>query len=76
MSSLTGSFVSKVVPDKPLLFIFGCLALTAAVMMLIPRSYAKDEQTEDKVFFHKPTAITIVSRSDSSLGLWDREARS
>jgi uncharacterized membrane protein YfcA len=59
MSSLTGSFVSKVVPDKPLLFIFGILAFTAAVMMLIPRSYAKDEQTEEKVSFHKPTAIII-----------------
>jgi uncharacterized protein len=59
ISSLTGSFVSKVVPDKPLLFIFGGLALIAAVMMLIPRSYAKDELTEDKVLFHKPTAITI-----------------
>src|SRR5512135_249846 len=59
MSSLTGSFVSKAVPDKPLLFIFGGLALIAAVMMLIPRSYAKDELTGDKVSFHKPTAIII-----------------
>ena len=40
MSSLTGSFVSKIVPDKPLLLIFGGLAFIAAVMMLIPRSYA------------------------------------
>lgn len=59
MSSLTGSFVSKVVPDRPLLFIFGALAFTAAVMMLIPRSYGKDELTEDKVSFHKPTTIVI-----------------
>jgi len=59
LSSLTGSFASKVVPDKPLLFIFGALALIAAVMMLIPRSYTKDELTEDKVVFHKPTAIII-----------------
>ena len=59
LSSLTGSFVSKIVPDKSLLFIFGTLAFIAAVMMLIPRSYAKDEQTEDKVSFHKPTAIII-----------------
>jgi len=59
LSSLTGSFASKVVPDKPLLFIFAGLALTASAMMLIPRSYAKDELTEDKVSFHKPTAIAI-----------------
>lgn len=59
MSSLTGSFLSKMVPDKPLLFIFGALAFTASVMMLIPRSYGKDEMTEDKVAFHRPTAIII-----------------
>ncbi len=59
MSSLTGSFVSKVVSDKPLLLIFGALAFIAAVMMLIPRSYAKDELTEDKVSFNKPLAISI-----------------
>lgn len=59
MSSLTGSFVSKVVPDKPLLLVFGALAFIAAVMMLIPRSYAEDELTEDKVSFNKPLAISI-----------------
>jgi uncharacterized protein len=59
MSSLTGSFVSKIVPDKPLLLIFGALAFIAAVMMLIPRSYAEDELTEDKVSFNKPLAISI-----------------
>jgi hypothetical protein len=59
MSSLTGSFVSKVVADKPLLLIFGALAFIAAVMMLIPRSYAKDELTGEKVSFNKPLAIII-----------------
>ncbi len=59
LSSLTGSFISKMVPDKPLLFVFGALACIAAVMMLIPRSYAKDELTEDTVSFHKPGAIII-----------------
>jgi len=59
MSSLTGSFVSKVVPDKPLLFIFGALAFVASIMMLIPRNYSKDDLTEDKVTFHKSTAIFI-----------------
>lgn len=59
MSSLSGSFVSKVLPDKLLLSIFGGLALIASVMMLIPRSYAKDDLTEDNVAFHKPTAVFI-----------------
>jgi uncharacterized membrane protein YfcA len=59
MSSLTGSYVSKIVPDKHLLLIFGALAFIAAVMMLIPRSYAEDELTEDKVSFNKPLAISI-----------------
>lgn len=59
MSSLTGSVVSKIVPDKPLLLVFGALAFIAALMMLVPRSYAKDELTEDKVSFNKPLAIII-----------------
>lgn len=59
MSSLAGSFISKVMPDKPLLFIFGALAFVASIMMLIPRNYSKDEFTEDKVTFHKSTAIFI-----------------
>jgi uncharacterized membrane protein YfcA len=46
-----------VVPDKFLLFIFGVLAFIASVMMFIPRSYLKDDLTEDKVDFHKPMAI-------------------
>ncbi len=59
LSSLSGSFLSKMVADKPLLFIFGALAFTASVMMLIPRSYGKDEMTEEEVTFHRPTAIVI-----------------
>ena len=59
LSSLAGSFISKIVPDKPLLFIFGALAFIASVMMLIPRSYSEDDLTEDKVSFHRPTAIII-----------------
>ncbi len=59
LSSLTGSFISKIVPDKPLLFIFGALAFVASIMMLIPRNYSKDDLTEDKVTFHRSTAIVI-----------------
>jgi uncharacterized protein len=58
-SSLAGSFVSKIVPDKPLLFIFGMLAFTASAMMLLPRNYAQDELTEESVKFNKPLAIII-----------------
>jgi uncharacterized protein len=56
-SSLLGALFSKGTSDKSLLFIFGLLALVASVLMFIPRSYLKDELTEDKVDFHKPTAV-------------------
>lgn len=56
-SSLIGSILSKGASDKSLLFIFGVLAFIASLLMFIPRSYLKDDLTEDKVDFHKPTAI-------------------
>ncbi len=56
-SSLIGSVLSKGASDKHLLFIFGILAVIASFLMLIPRSYSKDDFTEDKVKFHKPTAV-------------------
>jgi uncharacterized membrane protein YfcA len=68
-SSLTGSFVSKTLPDKPLLLIFGALALAAAVMMLIPRSYSKDDVTQENVSFHKPTAVIVGLSVGFFLGL-------
>lgn len=58
-SALIGSFLSVLVPDKPLLFIFGALAVSASVLMLIPRGYAHDDLTEDKVEFHRATAVLI-----------------
>jgi uncharacterized membrane protein YfcA len=69
LSSLIGSLVSKSVPDGPLLMVFGALAFIAAVMMLIPRSYAQDDLTEEKVVFHKPTAIVIGVVIGFSIGL-------
>ena len=59
LSSLAGSLISKAVPDNILLFIFGCLALTASALMFIPRNYGKDDLTEDLVKFNKPAAIII-----------------
>jgi len=58
-SSLSGALISKLVPDKPILFIFAMLALIAAAMMLMPRNYDRDELTEEKVVFNKPAAIFI-----------------
>ncbi|MDI6744116.1 MAG: sulfite exporter TauE/SafE family protein [Thermodesulfovibrionales bacterium] len=58
-SSLTGALISKLVPDKLILFIFATLALIAAAMMLMPRNYDRDELTEEKVVFNKPAAILI-----------------
>jgi uncharacterized membrane protein YfcA len=58
-SSLSGALISKLVPDKPILFIFAMLALIAATMMLITRSYDRDELTEEKIVFNKPAVISI-----------------
>ncbi len=69
LSSLIGSLISKKVPDGPLLMVFGSLAFIAAVMMLIPRSYAQDDLTEEKVAFHKTTAIVIGVVIGFSIGL-------
>jgi uncharacterized membrane protein YfcA len=68
-SSLAGSLLSKFLPDKTLLFIFGLLALAAAVMMLIPRSYAKDELTAEQVRFPRLLAILIGIPLGSLLGM-------
>jgi uncharacterized membrane protein YfcA len=69
LSSLTGSLVSKTLPDEPLLLVFGVLALIAAAMMLIPRSYSKDDMTEEKVSFHRPTAVLLGLSIGFLLGL-------
>ncbi|MBA4372318.1 MAG: sulfite exporter TauE/SafE family protein [Thermodesulfovibrio sp.] len=59
LSSLAGSFLSAYAPDKLLLLIFGVLAFIASLMMLIPRSYAKDELTGESVSFSRPVAVFI-----------------
>lgn len=59
LSSLAGAIFSKRVPDKALLLIFGVMALVAAAMMLVPRSYSKDDTKEQEVEFHKPSAVVI-----------------
>jgi uncharacterized membrane protein YfcA len=57
LSSLIGSLISKGVSDRYLLFIFGILSFVASILMFMPRSYLKDDLTEDKIAFHKPAAI-------------------
>jgi uncharacterized protein len=57
ISSLVGSIVSKQVSDRYLLFIFGMLAFVASLLMFIPRSHLNDDFTEDKISFHRFTAI-------------------
>ncbi len=69
LSSLIGSLVSKQVPDGLLLLVFGTLALIAAGMMLVPRSYGEDDLTEDAVVYHKPTAVVIGIALGFSIGL-------
>jgi uncharacterized membrane protein YfcA len=69
LSSLIGALVSKKIPDGPLLMVFATLALIAAAMMLIPRSYHQDELTEEHVVFHKTTAIVIGIVLGFSIGL-------
>lgn len=68
-SSLLGSLVSGFISDRYLLFIFGLLAFVASVLMFIPRSYQKDDVTEDRVIFHKPTALVIGIFTGFLLGM-------
>jgi len=69
LSSLIGSLISKKIPDGPLLMVFGTLALIASVMMLIPRSYAQDDLTEDHIDFHRAAAAGIGVVLGFSIGL-------
>jgi len=59
LSSLAGSLLSSRASNDSILFIFGILAVIAAVMMFLPRSYALDESTEDSVSFSRGLAVMI-----------------
>jgi len=69
LSSLAGSLLSSRVSDSSILFIFGILAVIAAVMMFLPRSYARDESTEDGVSFNRGLAVLIGILLGFFLGL-------
>ena len=68
-SSLAGSLFSKTAGDKPLLVIYGMLALFAAVMMLIPRNYERDGLKNEDVNFNKPLAIIYGVAAGFLLGM-------
>jgi hypothetical protein len=68
-SSLAGSFASKMVTDRTILLIFGGLAFSASALMLVPRDYSGDEVTEERVAFHKYTAIFIGISTGFLIGL-------
>ncbi len=59
LSSLVGSALSKAVPDRPLLLIFGALAVAAALLMLIPRSHHGDDARADQIRFSRPLAAGL-----------------
>jgi hypothetical protein len=69
LSSLAGALLSDQMQDKPLLLVFGLLALIAAVLMLLPRSYANDHFTEDMVAFNKGLAVIIGTFLGIFLGM-------
>lgn len=69
LSSLAGSMASKHVDDNFILLVFGVLAFTAALMMLMPRSYSEDDLKEDRVSFNRTVAIVIGVALGFFLGL-------
>jgi uncharacterized membrane protein YfcA len=68
-SSLSGALFSSRAPDSSILFIFGLLAVTAAVMMFLPRSYARDDLTEEGVNFGRAKAVFLGMFLGFFLGL-------
>lgn len=58
-SSLTGSFLSKKIPDEMLVLTFGALAFFASVIMFIPRSYGRDDVKAHEVDVNAPLAVSI-----------------
>lgn len=75
-SSLTGSLISKGVPDTLLLLIFGTLAFIASIMMLIPRSYQKDDIKGGMLISIKRLRSLSASSSAFFSGWWVREGPS
>ncbi len=69
LSSLAGALASHRLDDRILLTVFGVLALVAAVMMLIPRSYVHDDLTEERVNFNKAVAVAIGVVLGFTIGL-------
>ncbi|HXX81655.1 MAG TPA: sulfite exporter TauE/SafE family protein, partial [Thermodesulfovibrionales bacterium] len=69
VSSLTGSLLSKMVPDTFILLIFGVLAILAAIMMLVPRDYSSDDLRAEEVSFNERLAVITGLLSGVLLGI-------
>ncbi|MFC4410745.1 sulfite exporter TauE/SafE family protein [Chungangia koreensis] len=59
VGSFIGSFGSKALPEDAVNFVYGVLALIAAIMMFIPKKNI-DEQPLDEVAFNKPLASILA----------------
>jgi uncharacterized membrane protein YfcA len=67
-SSLAGAFYSQRVSDRSLLFLFGLLALWAAVMMFKSNS-AENKDVSDEVVFNKALALGAAIVLGGMLGM-------
>ncbi|WP_117169977.1 sulfite exporter TauE/SafE family protein [Paraliobacillus sediminis] len=59
IGSLLGGYGSKLMPGEAINFVYGILALIAAVMMLIPKK-GTDDIPFDQVTFNKPLAAILA----------------
>lgn len=69
LSALAGSALSAGVSDRGILLVFGALSMVAAVLMVLPRNYDRDETPEGAVKFNVPLAIGIGSVLGYLLGM-------
>jgi hypothetical protein len=59
VGSFAGSYVSQWLSSETLLFVFACMAVVAAVMMLLPKREDDAEQDPATVPFHRSLTIVV-----------------
>lgn len=69
LSSLAGALLTGFVSESAILVLFGFLAVIAAVLMILPRSYANDDVPAQDVSFNQPMAVIISLTLGVILGL-------
>jgi len=69
ISSLIGALMTDQVSERIILLLFGILAILAAVLMVLPRSYKRDEVSAQEVSFNRPFTILIGLALGAVLGL-------